>query len=119
MDNRTSLRPKKFPWVVYAIVLFLIAAAALSPIGGVIVASTVANANGCTVDEGSVHPCVIGGKDYGETLYTLGVLGWLMLLTLPAGAAAGFIWLIILLLHRTRWRKRQLPVTTPPSTTAA
>jgi hypothetical protein len=38
------------------------------------------------VDEGSVHPCVINGKDYGQLLYTLGVMGWLMLVTLPAGA---------------------------------
>jgi len=58
------------------------------------------------VDEGSVHPCVINGKDYGQLLYTLGVMGWLMLVTLPAGAFAFALWLIVLLVHRSNWRKR-------------
>jgi hypothetical protein len=58
------------------------------------------------VDEGSVHPCTIRGHDYGQLLYTLGVLGWLMLVTLPGGALALMIWLIILILHRASWRRR-------------
>ena len=108
--NRGNSTPtKKFPWIIYFITLALILAAALAPVGSVVLAGTIGNAYGCQVDEGAAHPCVIGGKDYGETLYTLGVLGWLMLLTLPAGALAGFLWLIILLIHRARW-KRQQPV---------
>ena len=43
-----------------------------------------------------VHPCIIAGHDYGQLLYTLGVLGWLMLLTLPAGAFAFAIWVVAL-----------------------
>jgi hypothetical protein len=62
------------------------------------------------VDEGSVHPCVIGGKDYGQLLYTLGVMGWLMLITLPLGTLAFVAWLIVLLLHRANWRKRTAPL---------
>jgi hypothetical protein len=100
-------KKKRFPWVIYFIVLTLILAVTLAPVGSVIAAGVIANANGCRVDEGSVHTCVINGKDYGQTLYTLGVLGWLMLVTLPAGAFAGLIWLIILLLHWTRWKSRQ------------
>ena len=30
----------------------------------------IANSHGCKVDEGSVHPCIINGKDYGQLLYT-------------------------------------------------
>ena len=48
----------------------------------------IANSHGCKVDEGSVHPCIINGKDYGQLLYTLGVLGWLMLVTIPGGLFA-------------------------------
>jgi hypothetical protein len=70
----------------------------------------IANANGCHVDEGSVHPCIINGKDYGSLLYALGVTGWLMLVTLPAGAFAGVIWLVALLNHRSNWRRRSLTV---------
>jgi hypothetical protein len=49
---------------------------------------------------------MIGGKDYGQLLYTLGVMGWLMIATIPGGALALMIWLIVLILHRTTWRKR-------------
>lgn len=99
--------PKKFPWIIYWIVLFLIVVVALSPIGSIVVAGWIASSHGCTVDEGSAHPCVINGKDYGETLYTLGVLGWFMLITLPAGAVAFLAWLIVLLLHRRAWKRRK------------
>ena len=99
---------RKFPWIIYWIVLFLILAVTLAPVGSVVVCSWIANSHGCRVDEGSVHPCVIGGKDYGQLLYTLGVLGWLMLVTLPGGALALLIWLIVLILHRATWRKRAL-----------
>ena len=47
---------------------------------------------------------MINGKDYGQLLYTLGVMGWLMLVTLPAGALAFVLWLIVLIIHRTNWR---------------
>ena len=79
---------------------------AFAPVGSVVACGLIANAHGCRVDEGSVHPCVIGGKDYGQLLYTLGVMGWLMLITLPAGASAFATWLIVLVLHRSAWRRR-------------
>jgi hypothetical protein len=74
--------------------------------GSVIACSLIANTQGCHVDEGSVHPCMINGKDYGQLLYTLGVMGWLMLVTLPAGAISFALWLFVLLMHRSRWRNR-------------
>jgi hypothetical protein len=97
---------KRFPWIFYWIVLALIAIVAFAPVGSVVACGLIANAHGCRVDEGSVHPCVIGGKDYGQLLYTLGVMGWLMLITLPAGALAFATWLIVLVLHRSAWRRR-------------
>ena len=97
---------KRFPWIAYWIVIALIILFAFAPMGSVVACGLIANANGCKVDEGSVHPCIINGQDYGHPLYTLGVLGWLMLVTLPAGVFALVIWLIILILHRESWRKR-------------
>jgi hypothetical protein len=74
----------------------------------------IANAHGCKVDEGSVHPCIVNGQDYGQLLYTLGVLGWLMLVTIPGGAFAFAIWLIVFILHRERWRKQFAAGVPPP-----
>jgi hypothetical protein len=36
-------------------------------------------------------------------LYTMGVMGWLMLVTLPLGFGAAIVWLITLLIHRSAW----------------
>lgn len=97
---------KTFPWIIYWIVLILIGLVALAPIVSVVACSIIANAAGCHVDEGSIHPCVINGRDYGELLYTMGVMGWFMLITLPVGALAFGLWLVTLLLHRAAWRRR-------------
>jgi hypothetical protein len=99
-------RQKRFPWILYCIVLALIILVACAPIGSVMACAAMANALGCKVDEGSVHPCIVNGHDYGHLLYTLGVMGWLMLLTIPAGLVAFAVWLVILIWHQTKWRKR-------------
>jgi hypothetical protein len=99
-------RRKRFPWILYGIAFVLIVLVALAPVGSVVACGLIANAHGCRVDEGSVHPCIIDGHDYGQLLYTLGVLGWLMLVTLPGGALALVTWLIVLILHHASWRRR-------------
>jgi hypothetical protein len=50
--------------------------------------------------KGRAHPCIINGHDYGELLYSLGVMGWFMLVTIPGGLVAFVSWLIFLILHR-------------------
>jgi len=103
---------RRFPWIIYWVVLFLILVVTLSPVASVVTAGWIANTHGCRVDEGSAHACMIGGKDYGDLLYTMAVLGWLMIVTIPGGALALMLWLIVLSLHRARWRKR-FPVKLP------
>ena len=110
---------RRFPSVVYWVFLVLIVLFAFAPIGSVVACAWIANTHGCKVDEGSVHPCIIGGRDYGQLLYTLAVLGWLMLVTLPAGLFAFVVWLIILILHGGTWQKRFVadlpPISRSPS----
>jgi|SRR5215831_4148069 len=105
---------KRFPWILYLILLVLIVLFAFAPIGSVMLCGAIANAYGCKVDEGSVHPCIINGHDYGELLYSLGVMGWLMLVTLPGGLFAFVGWLIFLILHRVAWRKPLSAGNPPP-----
>jgi hypothetical protein len=102
---------KKFPWLLYWIALALIIVITVAPVGSVVACGIIANINECRVDEGSVHPCIINGKDYGHMLYVMGVMGWLMLVTLPAGVIAFAIWLVILIMHRNAWRRKD--ATTP------
>ncbi|WP_434770877.1 hypothetical protein [Pseudomonas entomophila] len=59
---------------------------AAAPLLLALCAGTMASQFGCQVDEGSPHACWILGWDAGPTLYRLGVMGWYMLVTLPAGA---------------------------------
>ena len=103
MDTPAPAPPhpgKRFPVVWYALALAVIILFAIAPLLSVLIASAIAEANGCVLHEGGVNPCVIGGVDRGETLLTMFVLGWLMFLTLPAGAVAFLIWLVVLIIHR-------------------
>jgi len=105
---------RSFPWILYSLALVVIFAFAFAPIGSVMLCAAIANTYGCKVDEGSVHPCIINGQDYGHLLYSLGVLGWLMLVTLPCGLFAFVVWLIVLILHRAAWQKRVSAGVPPP-----
>lgn len=93
----------RFPWRVYGLLLLAILVLSLWPIASVIFAGSVANAHGCVLNEGSVHPCMVLGSDWGEALYGFGVMGWFMLATLPLGGGALIVWLIVLLIHRAAW----------------
>jgi hypothetical protein len=101
---------RRFPWWVYGLALVLILAVALAPLVSVMIAGTIAEANGCTLHEGFVNPCMVDGTDMGETLYAMGVMGWLMLATIPLGAMALLAWLVILVIHLiVRARRRAAP----------
>jgi disulfide bond formation protein DsbB len=53
---------------------------------------------------------VIGGVDYGETLYSFGVLGWLSLGTIPIAAMLFLAYLlIVLVVWLVRKRKQAAP----------
>jgi len=86
---------------------------AFLPLIGVMAVGTIADLFNCQVDEGSVHPCVVNGRDIGQTLYTFGVLGWLMIATIPLGigAALAYIGLVLLFyLARGLIRRRRRAV---------
>ncbi|GAA5514459.1 hypothetical protein Dcar01_03215 [Deinococcus carri] len=90
------------PWLLAALLWALFT---FGPLLSVLLASAVATTHGCALDEGSVHPCIIAGWDAGGLLYGLGVLGWLMLVTLPLGAIAGVVGLVLWLVAWVRKRK--------------
>ncbi len=101
---------RRFPWLPYVVALVLILLVALAPVISVAVAGWIAEANGCVLHEGFINPCIVNGVDAGSTLYTLFVLGWLMLATLPLGAMALAALLAILIAHQL-WRRYRRPRT--------
>jgi hypothetical protein len=103
----STAQQRRFPWWVYWIALAIILLVALAPVLSVIVAGSIADANGCALDEGSVHPCIVNGEDIGSTLYALGVMGWFMLATIPLGAGALLLWAVVLIAHRLYWGRKR------------
>ncbi len=103
----------------HGFVIFGILLLAFSPLISTMVAGTIAGHYGCDLDEGSVHPCIVNGRDIGGTLYTMGVLGWLALGTIPVGLIAIGIYLAgITIFYLARWlvrRKRQPAAEATPS----
>jgi hypothetical protein len=76
-------------------VSILIVLAASFPLLAAMAAGTFASLNGCVLNEGGVNPCVLGGVDFGNALYSLGVLGWLAIATVPLGIGVLGVWAVI------------------------
>jgi TRAP-type C4-dicarboxylate transport system permease small subunit len=97
---------------IFAILFVLIGLVAFGPaliaVGSQEVAEKVF---GCEVNLNYVIPCVIGGKDYGQTFYDLGFLIWYSYISLPAGGVLFAIWaiaaLIALIVGRRKRRSEQ------------
>lgn len=73
-----------------------------APLISALSASIVAESHGCALDEGGVHPCVVGGTDIGEWLALMFVSGWFMFFTAPLGFGAAIIWALVLLIFLIR-----------------
>ena len=65
----------------YPIIILL----ALSPLLLVMIAGIIAQICGAQLDEGSSHPCMVAGMDIGPLLYSMFVMGWFSLITIPLG----------------------------------
>ena len=79
---------------VFIVLLICIALIAFGPALIAVVSQMIAESFGCQVDLNRVIPCVIGGKDYGETFYNLGFAIWYSYLSLPVAGALFVIWLV-------------------------
>jgi hypothetical protein len=74
------------------VILILIA---LLPLISMVGADMIARIYGCTLDLASVKPCVVGGQDIGQGLFTLGMMGWFLFATLPVIFSLVLFWIII------------------------
>ena len=81
----------------YLFVPFLIIFLTFLPLISSLAAGLIAEWNGCRLHEGNPNPCILGGVDIGKKLYTLGVAGWLTLVTLPIGFCLLLIYGIVVI----------------------
>ena len=84
----------------------IIALFAGAPILSLAIAGTIAQWNGCTLHEGFVNPCVVGGTEVGQTLYTMSVLGFMAIATIPIGIVLFLVWTAAWLFWALRKRRR-------------
>ena len=68
-------------------------------------AGAFASLNGCILHEGFSNPCVVLGIDFGETLYSMGVMGWMSIIGLPLALLFFVIYLIAVVVIWIRNRK--------------
>lgn len=64
----------------------------LLPLVSVMLSGAIARWLGCTVNGAGPQPCMFCGVDIGGVLYNMGVLGYLMMLTLPAAGLMAIGW---------------------------
>lgn len=83
---------------IFIILLVLILLFAFGPALLALGSEFIAEAFGCQSDLNRVIPCVIGGHDYGQTVYDLGFLIWFSYITLPVGLALLGIWAVAALI---------------------
>ena len=90
----------------FRIAMAIVTIVCVLPLVSLLLSLAVASLANCSLDEGSVHPCVIVGLDFGEALYTMFVATWLGFLTLPVLAVSLPLWAVVELIGRRR-RRRQ------------
>lgn len=65
----------------------------LMPVFSVLLAQAIAKKLNCEINEGSATTCLWNGHDIGSHLYSMFVLGWLGLVTVPAALIILVSWL--------------------------
>ena len=83
-----------------AVLLFL----CMLPMMSMAVAEFIAQLYGCKLDLASVHPCIVGGRDIGQDLLTLGMMGYFLFVTMPGVVAVIAVWIIVELIA---WMRRR------------
>jgi hypothetical protein len=77
------------------VLLSLALLACLLPLLSMAAADIIGNVYGCKVDLTAAHPCIVGGKDIGHALLTLGMMGYFLMATFPIAAGIVGAWILI------------------------
>jgi uncharacterized membrane protein len=97
---------RKFPMLGYWIALAIIIVLANIPFVFTSYATMQAEQYGCAISSGFIAECMVDEVDRGLQLHDLAAAGLYVLITWPLGLVAFAVWLVVLLRHRGRWKKR-------------
>jgi len=81
------------------VALLLILLIGASPFISVCIAGAIADAHGCRLDEAAAYPCIIGGRDWGDLLSAMSLMGWAGLITIPGAIWLLFVWGLVALVR--------------------
>jgi hypothetical protein len=82
----------------HVVILLVIFAIGIGPWISVAIAGSIATANGCELNEGTVNPCIVNGQDLGDTLYTMGMMGWIGIATCPVALILLGVYLLVVVI---------------------
>jgi hypothetical protein len=103
IDNLRRMDRRLVNSIVYGVIVSWTA----FPIFCALIPMVVSAICGCTVNEAASAPCVVFGVDIGKPLYTLGVMGWLGVVTLPTGGVAFALYTIFVVAQRRIAQRRK------------
>ncbi len=86
------IKSKKIYYMPFGFVL--IGIFSLSPYLVALLAGLIGQCLGCNINEGGTDDCIRLGIPFGIILNPLGVMGWLLLITIPLGIMAFVAWFI-------------------------
>jgi hypothetical protein len=102
----SAKRSRAMVWLAVSFVLIVLFA--VSPLISALISGGIASALGCTVNEGGASGCIFMGRDIGETLAEMFVVGWLEFVTLPLGLFALAVWAVVAcVVAIVGWRRRR------------
>jgi hypothetical protein len=92
-------------WMICALAMILLFGT--FPLWSTLLAVLFASAFGCSLNEGFVQPCVVLGRDFGGLLYSVGLVFWFAMFTVPLAGMALLVWLVVLVVVLFRRRRRR------------
>jgi hypothetical protein len=96
---------RRFRMWPYWLMLVLIVVVAMAPLGVSAYGTALAEQHDCAVSAGFISECMINGVDKGTELHQLAAAGLYAVFTWPLALLMLVVWLVVLLVHRSRFKR--------------
>ena len=79
----------------FRILMSILVLACLAPLFSMLAAQAAAFIYGCDLSLAATQPCMAHSTDIGQTLLTMGMMGWFLMTTLPVMLGVVILWIIV------------------------